>query len=216
MSDQVKYRIFPSILDAYGFYLNNYKKGDAYGSLIAKINRIAPRLEQAIIGQAFNDIIDKGLFYPSDSFVEQDGFSFPANIVNHYCHLFRGTNKQVFTVGNIETRYGLVNLYGFIDYLSPHCIYDLKTTAKYFVGKYKNNTQHLVYSFCLDKLGSPKDFFSYRITDFIDMYVETYAYNAKDTERMLRRKCEDFIEFLEANRHLITDKKIFNLQQETA
>ena len=54
--------------------------------------------------------------------------------------------------------------------------------------------------------------FEYLVTDFKGVYKEAYAYMAKLDIPRLREVCERFIEFLESNRELITDKKIFNEQ----
>ena len=40
-------------------------------------------------------------------------------------------------------------------------------------------------------------------------YPEYYTYNHEQTVKQLTQHVERFIEFLEANRNLITDKKIF-------
>ena len=43
-------------------------------------------------------------------------------------------------------------------------------------------------------------------------YTESYSFVAERDIPKLTQHCEDFIRFLQTNRDLITDKKIFNLR----
>ena len=114
--------------------------------------------------------------------------------------------------GTLPTQYGEVFLYGYLDYLLPFMIVDLKTTGKYNAFKYRNNWQHIVYPYCLNQQGIEITDFEYLVTDFKGVYKEAYAYMPKLDTARLKEVCERFIEFLEGNRELITDKKIFNEQ----
>ena len=68
-----------------------------------------------------------------------------------------------------------------------------------------------------DILGTEEDVrtFEYNIVEFnkggsvVDTYTETYVFNPERDIPILTSHCEEFIRFLEENRELITDKKIF-------
>ena len=98
----------------------------------------------------------------------------------------------------------------------PMSVHDIKTTGKYSVGKFKDHSQHLVYPYCLMQNGNDIRTFEYNVAA-IDKYnrwetfTEIYVFEPERDIPILRNRCEDLIRFLLDNRHLITDKKIFNL-----
>ena len=65
-----------------------------------------------------------------------------------------------------------VLLMGYIDFLTPYKIVDVKTTKKYQIGKYRNNMQHKVYTEALTSSGYKR--FVYFVTDFYEVYFEEY------------------------------------------
>lgn len=105
--------------------------------------------------------------------------------------------------------------YGLIDELMPTSVHDIKTTGSYTVGKFKDHHQHLVYPYALMQNGSDVRTFEYNIVEFnkggyvVDTYTETYVFNPERDIPILTNHCEEFIRFLEENRKLITDTKIF-------
>jgi hypothetical protein len=112
-----------------------------------------------------------------------------------------------------------VALYGYIDQLLPDSIHDIKTTEKYKAGKFHNNWQHVVYPYCLRENGNHVTGFEYDVAVLggksYSTHIEYYAFRPERDIPRLITHVESFIEFLEANRHLITDQKIFNLIPET-
>ena len=72
----------------------------------------------------------------------------------------------------------------------------------------------MVYPYCLIKNGNEIRTFEYNITDFRNTYTETYVFDEKRDIPVLTSFVERFIEFLEVNRNLITDKKIFGGENE--
>jgi len=123
---------------------------------------------------------------------------------------FKGAASQVFCQGTIQTRYGLVELYGYIDELVEDAVYDIKTTSRYELGKYSKGWQRHVYPYCLVQSGVPVIGFEYTVTDFNNCYQEWYDFHYEASEQLIRAHCERLIEFLESRRDKITDKKIFN------
>ena len=86
---------------------------------------------------------------------------------------------------------------------------DIKTTSKYYAGKYRKNWQHIVYPFCLNQSKVFINEFEYTVTDFKNSYTELYVFDSLRDEPRLVEHCEKLIQFLEKNKELITDDKIF-------
>ena len=122
----------------------------------------------------------------------------------------------------LPTGYGDVELYGFIDEFRKDVVYDIKTTSSYQFGKYERKWQRHVYPYCLIASGQVESVKAFEYTAYAlkggtsrtplisgTCYPEYYTYNHEQSVKMLTNHVERFIEFLEANRDLITDKKIF-------
>ena len=125
----------------------------------------------------------------------------------------------------LPTRYGDTELYGFIDELRKDIVYDIKSTLKYEFGKYAHGWQRHVYPYCLIASGQMESIKAFEFTAYAlkggtsrtplisgTQYPEYYTYNHEQTVKLLTAHVEHFIEFLEANRESITDKKIFGLE----
>jgi hypothetical protein len=89
-------------------------------------------------------------------------------------------------------------------------VVDIKTTSRYSAFKYKSNTQHLVYPYCLIESGDLVYEFEYYVTNFKQIWRETYIFDYERDVPILMDVTENFIEFLEENRGLITNTRIFN------
>lgn len=199
--------------------------------IIDAINRVPFESEAAEKGTCFNNLID--LFIAgrpiSANATDKSGnaiikishksrlgtdyvFEFREAIVTEFADYFRGAASQVFCSGILETKYGLVELYGYIDELIQDTVFDIKTTSKYEFGKFRMSWQKHVYPFCLEQMGCSIRGFEYTVTDFRNTYQEWYDFNYDTTRALLKSHCERFIEFLEAKRDRITDKRIFNEQ----
>lgn len=143
-------------------------------------------------------------------------FVFDIAMCREFANYYKGALTQQFVKGIVHTRFGDVEVYGYVDELMPQSIHDIKTTGRYSVGKFKDHWQHHVYPYCYNQQGIFLPIFEYNVAQ-IDKYgnwetfTETYNYRPEETERKLVEICEDFICFLNENRHLITDLKIFNM-----
>ena len=135
-------------------------------------------------------------------------FIFPAPLCLEIAQYYNGAIPQFLVSSDLQTKYGTVNLYGYIDYLLPFTACDLKTTSKYEVGKYRKGWQRFVYLYCLNKSGNKINEFEFNATDFKATFTELYTYNEAEYEKALTDICERFIEFMFMNEELITDKKI--------
>lgn len=208
-----------------------------FQSLIDRINRVPFDSEAADHGTAFNEIVDCIILKSKSEKMEVESikqnsmiaafkatfnereFIFPAALCFEFANYYKGAIPQVHVEATIETKYGAVLLYGYIDELMPLAVCDLKTTKSYTVGDFKNHWQHIVYPYCLNQNGNSVFDFEYNIAVINRLksgavnyttHTEYYAFNPEIDIPRLTKHVEGLVEFLEANKHLITDKKIFN------
>lgn len=201
---------------------------EQYQGLIDKINRVPFESEPAEKGSAFNELVDCIVENRnSDAYtigyddqrthftVKNDkwSFDFPYALTMDISKRLNGALTQQHTEAILHTKYGNVLLYGYIDELMPFKVVDIKTTGKYSAFKYRNGWQHIVYPFCLNNNGIYLNQFDYLVTDFKNVYEEVYFFDADRDVPLLVDHCEKFIEFLDQNRELITDTKIFALDE---
>ena len=196
-----------------------------FKELIDRINRVPFDSEAADKGTAFNKIVDclieggvpsevcpysieKGYIF---CVYNNRNFAFKEELCREFAEYYEGAVSQLFVKAPLKTKYGVVELYGYIDELMPFSVHDIKTTKKYEAFKFRNHWQHYVYPYCLWFRGDDVRYFEYNVTDFTSTFTESYEYVPERDNSVLLAHVESFIEFLEANRKLITDKKIFNL-----
>jgi hypothetical protein len=205
---------------------------EKFNELIDCINRVPFDSELADKGTAFNEVIDcmiegrksdkmeisKGYDSVTNNLTclianyKDRVFTFPLSLCRTVSEYLKGAIVQQLVESKIKTKYGEVLLYGYIDGILPFKIYDIKTTSKYTAFKYRNKWQHIVYPFCLINSGVDIADFEYLVTDFKNVFFETYTYSHDSHHQDLVLHCEGLIEFLEQNKDLITDKKIFNFR----
>lgn len=199
---------------------------EQFQSLLDRINRVPFESEPADKGTAFNEVIDCLIENrkPSEKFqfkthkdlgviaaaYKSYVFEFPLKLCLDFKNRFDGAMPQYRTEAILPTKYGDVLLYGYIDELLPDKVVDIKTTSKYNAFKFRDHWQHMVYPYCLIEDGNLINTFEYVVTDFKSVYSEVYVFNPERDVPRLTTHVERFIEFLESNRDLITDKKIFN------
>ena len=221
---------------------------DLYEKLLNSINRVPFSSEAADKGTAFNEIIDcyvqheahapterapytiEGnvenneilVVFPATDIAPERKFSFDRNWCIEESKYFKGALSQVFVSAILPTRYGDVELYGYIDELIKDVVYDIKTTSNYQWGKYEHKWQRHVYPYCLIASGEMQSIAGFEYTAYQMKggtsrtplisgvrYPEYYTYNHEQTVKWLTAHVERFIEFLEANKLFITDTKIF-------
>jgi hypothetical protein len=198
-------------------------------SLLDRINRVPFDSEAADKGTAFNEVVDCIIEHrishkmditsnPATGTItavyNNRTFVFPTSACVECAKYYKGAATQVYTDAVLNTKYGDVLLYGFIDELMPESVHDIKTTSKYKAGKFRNNWQHIVYPYCLNNNGNKVNDFEYNVVVLNGMnystFTELYTYQPERDIRRLTEHVELLIEFLMANRDKITDKKIFN------
>ncbi len=192
------YHIYPTLLNTYSLFVKKAKDGNGqlfvnFDELISSINReTKPVSDPAQKGINFENavITGKGAEAFSETILEKIRDKLPAKY-----------KTQVFTkfiVRNVE-------IYGYIDVMGEGRAIDLKTTNSYISGKYSNNFQNL-YLLGLRNKGINQ--LDYLVTDFKEVYVESYNVRQFNFNPMLD-EIEEFTKFLEINKSLITDRKIF-------
>lgn len=157
-------------------------------------------------------------------YASMDGFEFffDKSFCKCSADYFGNAIAQYFTKATICTAKGNVELYGYIDYLKEDNVFDAKTTKSYAFGNYQKYWQRYVYPFTLIESGMMEYVNSFEFTIFVlrggtahsplitgTQYKEVYSYDHEQARCMITKQCERFIDFLEANRDLITNKKIF-------
>ena len=187
----INYRFYPSLLNTFSHYLQGGSL--PVQALIDSINRVpTPTTVAQERGISFEEAIVKG--------TDEDRFD--PEIVKKVRKLLPRpiVDTQVYCQWEIDD----VLFYGYVDLIGKFKAVDLKTTASYQPGRYLHNHQNL-YLHALKRKGIK--LMEYVITDFTDVYVESYALT-----HPIDRQLEEIRllkAFLEEHRPLITDKKIF-------
>ncbi|MDE7081644.1 MAG: HNH endonuclease [Muribaculaceae bacterium] len=274
MQNQVKYRIYPSLLDAFQNLLDyelvaeenwnkvseaNHARGEYLdrevgdfkltpdemylrdeAALINTINRIPKEpSEAADKGTVFNEIIDclhenrrcalSGCSLASNRdyghiYAEYNGFKFTFGLdfCRRFADMFKGSLTQFRCEAEMDTAYGRVLLYGFIDEWKADRITDIKTTSWYDFGKYARKWQRHLYPWCVIESGLTDgiSMFEYAVVELRKnaypiqgtYFKEEYPYNHQQSTLALRAHVERFIEWLESRREFITNPAIFGGQ----
>lgn len=246
------YRIYPSALnsfqrlldsevDAEDFSNFDSESGDYRRSpdeifaereqdLLDLINRV-PRepIEAADRGTAFNEIVDElldkevVLARPNiRKVINCFEFIYDGELCQAVAKDMAGSIPQHLCEGELPTRYGLVQLYGYADYIFPSKVVDLKTCGRYDFGKYQHNWQKELYPYCLVQSGDMQEcnMFEFYVVQMKNptkerqtitgnVYREEYNYNHDEASIRLRQFTERFIDWLEAHRSQIKNEKIF-------
>lgn len=187
----INYRFYPSLLNVFA----RYARGGNLSAqeLIDSINRVpTPTTEAQERGISFEEAIVKGT----------DEERFDPEIIKKVRKLLPRpiVDTQVYCQWQIDD----VLFYGYVDLIGKFKAVDLKTTSSYQKDRYVFNHQNL-YLHALKRKGIK--LMEYVITDFQDVYVESYSLTHPIDVQLEEIKL--FKAFLEEHRDLITDKKIF-------
>ena len=211
--------------------------------LINSINRCPHEPnESADKGTAFNEIVDCLIEHRKSanheckiySTVNGNGtnviraeingfvFDYDISLCKEVAGLYKGSLPQYLVKAVMQTEYGNVELYGFIDEWVANVMEDIKTTGKYTFGKFGRKWQRHVYPWCAIEAGltTEVESFTYRVIEWAyqrrgeplrakSITPETYTYDHVDSERQLRSFIHCFLSWLNSRRHLITDRRIF-------
>lgn len=206
------YAINPTLLDS---YLRFKRKDDdeTFDSLMCKINGIKqeldPEVQQTIQdGINFEELVNRLLDKKDDKSWYSDAIGNIGIAMAIQNKLQHCVGMQVYQEAFIKTPYGIIKLYGIIDYDFPEMIVDLKTVVHYSCGKYSDYSQHPMYSLIRELKGNPLKAFKYLITDFNRVYQETYI-PSNHMYTVLMQNVYEFIAFINHFKPHITNTKIF-------
>lgn len=210
------YEFYATLLDAFQRYLDN-DDDNAEQQLLDRINRVPFESEAADRGTAFGLLVNHFKHHKvepdnnGEVSIEHKGMiqAFRADVVQEFVDEYGNCPEEVQVESVLETKYGEVLLYGYIDELVGDTAYDTKTTGNYIFPKYLKAWQHRVYLYCLNNEGNKVSLFTYLVTDFNNVYKETYTYKPYSDRMKLKLHCEGLIEFIEAKKNMISDAKIF-------
>jgi hypothetical protein len=186
----IRYRFYPTLLNTFSWYLRGGNLTEQ--QVLDAINRVpTPTTEAQQRGISFEETLIKG--------TDEDRFDFA--ILQKARKLLPRpiVETQVYCQWEIED----VLFYGYVDLIGKYKAVDIKTTGSYQPGRYAANHQNL-YLHALKKRGIK--LMEYVITDFKDVYVESYALT-----HPIDRQLEEirlFKQFIDERRDLITDQKI--------
>ena len=198
--------------------------------LIDAINRVEGEVNEAADrGTCFNEVVDCIILnrptQREDMTITSDkennvvratlhgfSFEFPLDLCMRWAKKYKGAIPQHRCEAMIDTPYGTVKLYGYIDELMPFSIHDIKTTGSYNFGKFRDNWQHRVYPYCMAESGMKVESFQYDILEIgkdgkFDDYCEFYGYRHESVKDQLYWVLVDFISFLKDNDRLIDRDK---------
>ena len=232
--EEIEFELKKSLIDAINrvpFDSEAADRGTAFNAIIdsyihRRPHKVATEREPYEIG-GFADANVVQVYFPErgDGVQKERSFIFDREWCIGEGEYFAGCISQVLVKAVLPTALGDVELYGYIDELRRDVVYDIKTTSRYQFGKYARGWQRHVYPYCLIASGMMEgvkafEYTAYQLkksrTGLISgtRYPEYYVYDHAQSTAMLTAHCEAFIEFLEANRELITDKKIFGNTEE--
>lgn len=205
------YNFYPTLLNSFHEFVTEKKLGENFllcskEQLLDKINRVPyPTTEPMAKGNAFEHCLRYEGVY------EKDGFSFDKELIERMRPMVKGGAWQLFVETTIDVDGHQVRHYGYLDVVRRFQTIDVKTTSQYQWPKFDGGYQHHVYLLGASDAGAQLSEHMYLITDFKDYYTEVYPFKRDLMINQLRTISRDLISFLENNRHLITDKKIFGL-----
>lgn len=191
------YRLYPTLLNSFALYLNQTRDGN--GKIIVDEIEMIERINR--VKKPTTKAQQKGVDFERAVTLGENEELFAEGIIDKARNLIPRKYKTQFYV---ESRYKNAQIYGYVDGVGEHVAFDLKSTSFYEPGRFLKNHQNL-YLLGLQKFGIEQ--LDYVITDFTDVYVESYQLSTLDFSP-LYEQIEKFTAFLEENKRFIRDKKI--------
>ncbi|MEY4383134.1 MAG: hypothetical protein RI995_676 [Bacteroidota bacterium] len=186
-------------------YLNQTK--DSNGKVLVDEIELIERINR--VKKPTTGAQQKGIDFEKAVTLGQGEDFFNESIIEKTRNLLPAKYKTQFFV---EARHKNSQIYGYVDIVGESSAYDLKTTNYYTPNRFLTNHQNL-YLLGLQKYGIEQ--LDYVITDFNEVYTESYYLNSYDFNPLFI-EIESFIHFLEENKKFIRDKKIFDRKSNDA
>ena len=193
------YRLYPTLLNSFNLYASQSRDGN--GKIIVDEIELIDRINR--VRKPTTNAQQKGIDFERAVTLGENEEAFAEGIIDQARKLLPVKYKTQFYV---ESRYKNAQIYGYIDGVGDTVAFDLKSTAYYEPNRFAKNHQNL-YLLGLQKYGIQR--LDYVITDFKQVYVESYDVNNIDFSFQYDQ-IEKFIQFLVENKKFIRDKKIFD------
>lgn len=198
----IKYRLYPTLMQLFSWY--HHKLRNADGELYVTERHLLDRINR--VPQPTTPAQQRGISFETALTTGRGEEQFPTPIIEAMRKQLPMRYKTQFFV---RTAIKNVEFYGLIDIVGGDRAIDIKTTSRYEYPKFAHHFQTL-YLLGLKSWNIKQ--LDYLITDFKEVYTESYHYDTYDFQPLLD-ELELFTDFLETHRPQITDKKIFNNAQ---
>lgn len=193
------YRIYPTLLNSFALF--EEKTADSQGEIIVDMWEMIDRINR--VKKPTTVAQQKGIDFEKAVITGEDEDMFSEVVIEKARALLPSKYKTQFYS---EAKYKNCLIYGFVDLVGGDRAVDLKSTRKYEPNRFAFNHQNL-YLLGLKKYGIKT--LDYVITDFEEVYQETYTFDNYDF-KPLYQQIDNFVDFIEQHRKLIKDKKIFD------
>lgn len=193
------YRIYPTLLNSFALF--EEKTTDSQGEIIVDMWNMIDRINR--VRKPTTEAQQKGIDFEKAVVTGENEDNFKEGIIEKARALLPSKYKTQFYS---EAKYKNCLIYGFVDLVGGDRAVDLKSTRRYEPNRFEFNHQNL-YLLGLKKYGVKS--LDYVITDFEEVYQETYIFDAYDF-KPLYQQIDNFVDFIEQHRKLIKDKKIFD------
>lgn len=193
------YRIYPTLLNSFALF--EEKTADSQGEIIVDMWEMIDRINR--VKKPTTVAQQKGIDFEKAVVTGENEDDFEEGIIEKARALLPSKYKTQFYS---EAKYKNCLIYGFVDLVGGDRAVDLKSTRRYEPNRFAFNHQNL-YLLGLKKYGIKT--LDYVITDFEEVYQETYTFDAYDF-KPLYQQIDNFVDFIEQHRKLIKDKKIFD------
>lgn len=193
------YRIYPTLLNSFALF--EEKTADSQGEIIVDMWEMIDRINR--VKKPTTVAQQKGIDFEKAVVTGENEDDFKEGIIEKARALLPSKYKTQFYS---EAKYKNCLIYGFVDLVGGDRAVDLKSTRRYEPNRFAFNHQNL-YLLGLKKYGIKT--LDYVITDFEEVYQETYTFDAYDF-KPLYQQIDNFVDFIEQHRKLIKDKKIFD------
>lgn len=202
-----------------GMYSEAASKGTAFNEIVDCLieNRKSNR-EDCKIYSTTNDAEIKVIRAEIDGYT----FDFDISLCKYAAEIFKGSITQYLASADINTSYGKVHLYGYIDEWIGNKMIDIKTTSRYSWPKFEKGWQRHIYPWCVIESGEATevDSFTYWVVEWDyckagmplkakNIYEETYTYSHQESGEKIKEMLESFLSWVDSRKDFIQDKRIF-------
>lgn len=193
------YRIYPTLLNSFAYH--EAKTLDAQGHILVDTQEMLDRINR--VRKPTTEAQQRGIDFEKAVVTGENEDDFKEGIIERARLLLPQKYKTQFYS---EAKYKNCLIYGYVDLVGTDRAVDLKSTRYYEPNRFAFNHQNL-YLLGLKKYGVK--FLDYVITDFQEVYQETYSLDSYDF-KPLYQQIDNFVDFLEQHKKQIRDRKIFD------